>query len=105
MFNRKGQSTLEYALIIAVVIAGLLLMQHYIRRGYAGKLKSSADDMGQQYDPVAYTGNLTFNEFSSVQKNVRNRASTSRHLQNEIKSKTGTENVTGWAQNQNLYSQ
>ena len=31
MLKRKGQSTLEYALIIAVVVAGLLLMQHYVK--------------------------------------------------------------------------
>ena len=34
MFNRKGQSTLEYAIIVSVVIGGLLVMQHYIKRGY-----------------------------------------------------------------------
>ncbi len=47
--RNRGQSTLEYALIIAVALAALLAMQHYMRRGVEGKLRSSADSMGEQY--------------------------------------------------------
>ena len=45
----KGQSTLEYALIIAVIIGALLAMQAYMRRGVQGKLRESTDDIGGQY--------------------------------------------------------
>lgn len=48
--SRKGQSTLEYSLVIAVVLAGLLAMQHYMRRGVEGKLRSSTDNIGDQYE-------------------------------------------------------
>ena len=36
MLNRKGQSVLEYVMIVAIVVAGLLLMQHYVKHGYSG---------------------------------------------------------------------
>lgn len=49
--NKKGQSTLEYALIIAVVVAALVAMQVYIKRGMQGKLRSAADDIGEQFSP------------------------------------------------------
>ncbi len=47
--NKRGQSTLEYAVLIIIVIAALLSIQVYIKRGVQGRLKSSADDIGEQY--------------------------------------------------------
>ncbi len=56
MLNRlRGQSTLEYALIIAVVVGALLAMQVYMKRGMQGKLRESTDEMGGQYS----AGNVT----------------------------------------------
>ncbi len=51
----KGQSTLEYALIIAVVVGALLAMQVYFKRGVQGKLREATDDIGGQYS----AGNVT----------------------------------------------
>lgn len=45
----KGQSTLEYAMIIAVVVGAILAMQIYLRRGVQGKLRESIDSVGGQY--------------------------------------------------------
>ena len=50
MVKRRAQSTLEYAALIAVVVAGIIAMQTYFKRGLEGKVKSSADDIGTQYD-------------------------------------------------------
>lgn len=47
--NKRGQSTLEYAVLIIIVVAALLSIQVYIKRGVQGRLKSSADDIGDQY--------------------------------------------------------
>ena len=54
--KKRGQSTLEYALIIAMVIAALLVLQNYMRRGVTGRLKASTDEIGRQFDT---TGNFT----------------------------------------------
>ncbi len=43
--NRRGQSTLEYALIIAVVVAAIIAMQFYLNRGVQGKLREAVDDI------------------------------------------------------------
>jgi len=105
MFNRKGQSTLEYTLIIAVVVGGLLLMQHYVKRGYAGRLKSASDEMGEQFDPSAYTANFTINQSSNVQQTVNNRVSTTNHLAPQTSTKTGSEGIAAWNANQNVYGE
>lgn len=47
--KKRGQSTLEYAILIIIVIGALLSIQVYIKRGIQGRLKSSADDIGDQY--------------------------------------------------------
>ena len=103
MLNRKGQSTLEYALIIAVVVAGLLLMQHYVKRGFAGRLRTASDDMGEQYDPTRHTGDLVITQHSRVQQDVLNRASTSTHQDDQTNTKTGTETVVGYDSGEDLY--
>lgn len=48
---RKAQSTLEYALLITVVIGGLIGAQSYIKRGVQDKLKQASDSMGEQWSP------------------------------------------------------
>ncbi|MCM8797127.1 MAG: hypothetical protein NC923_04530 [Candidatus Omnitrophica bacterium] len=56
--REKGQSTLEYALIISVVIVALLSLNNYIKRSVSGRLKASSDEIGRQFDA---SGNYTFN--------------------------------------------
>jgi len=55
MFNffhkTKGQSTLEYAVLVMIIIGALVTIQTYIKRGVQGRLKSSSDDIGDQFSP------------------------------------------------------
>ena len=105
MLNRKGQSTLEYALIIAVVVAGLLLMQHYVRRGFAGRLKSASDDMGEQFDPVNYTANWEIEQDSNVRQSYEvGGATRTEHLTDQVSSREGTEDIVGWQKDEDLFS-
>jgi cytoskeletal protein RodZ len=62
----KGQSTLEYAVLIIIVIGALLSIQVYIKRGVQGRLKSATDDIGDQYSP----GNTNIRKTVSVSSNT-----------------------------------
>ena len=62
----KGQSTLEYAVLIIIVIGALLSIQMYIKRGIQGRLRSAADDIGDQYDP----GNVNYRVHTTVSSNT-----------------------------------
>jgi len=104
MFKRKGQSTLEYALIIAVIVAGLLLMQHYIRRGFAGRLKTASDDMGEQFDPVAYSGEFEIIQSSGVEQTTSGRVSRTEHTEDQVSTRTGDDTLEAWAEDEDLYS-
>ena len=47
--KRKAQSTMEYAVLIIIIIGALLSIQVYIKRGIQGRLRSAADDIGEQF--------------------------------------------------------
>ena len=49
--KRKAQSTIEYVILIIVIIGALLSIQVYIKRGIQGRLKSATDDIGDQFSP------------------------------------------------------
>ena len=49
--GKKGQSTLEYAILVIIIIGALLSIQVYVKRAAQGGIKKSADDIGDQYSP------------------------------------------------------
>lgn len=67
----RGQSTLEYAVIIACIAAALLTMQVYIKRSIQGKLRQAAEEFGEQYDPGSTTGEMTIELNSDVTTEVQ----------------------------------
>ncbi|MEI6437119.1 MAG: hypothetical protein WCO69_00040 [Candidatus Omnitrophota bacterium] len=48
--STRGQSLMEYVILLIVIIAALLTMQMYIKRGVQGHWKESVDGIGEQYD-------------------------------------------------------
>jgi len=59
MHIKRGQSTLEYAVLIALILSSILIMQFYVKRGYQGRLKQEADSVGGQYSPGHTTSSIT----------------------------------------------
>ena len=57
--TRRGQALIEYSMCVAIVIAALIAMQVYVKRGISGKLRAAADSTGEQYDPRKTTGQST----------------------------------------------
>jgi cytoskeletal protein RodZ len=51
MHFRKGQSIVEYTLMLCVILSAILIMQVYVKRAYQGRLKQESDNVGQQYSP------------------------------------------------------
>jgi len=47
--KKKAQSSLEYAILVIIVLGALLSIQVYIKRGIQGRLRSATDDIGEQY--------------------------------------------------------
>jgi len=71
MRNRKGQTILEFTVILIIILGVLITMKDYIKRGVQGRWKSATDDFGDQYDPQFVNSNITYatqsNAISTVQ--------------------------------------
>lgn len=59
MRRKKGQSVAEYAILITTIIAGIAMMQIYVKRGLQGKLADSSDQMVSGInDPTIWPANI-----------------------------------------------
>ena len=50
--NRKGQTLIEYAMLITIILGVFVAVQIYVKRGIQGRWKAAVDDLGDQYDPL-----------------------------------------------------
>ena len=57
--RRKAQSTLEYMVLMTVILAVFLTMGNYFKRGVQGRWKSAVDGIGDQYDPRVANASTT----------------------------------------------
>lgn len=92
-YNHKAQSTLEYAILIAVVVGALVAIQIYLKRGIQGKMRDSADQVGEQFD--AHNTSVTKQVISHTGKTVQvvgNKTTTST-LTDDTRRESGSENV------------
>jgi hypothetical protein len=60
MRNRRGQTILEYTVVMIIILGVLIAMKDYIKRGFQGRWKSATDGFGDQYDPTAVNSNVTY---------------------------------------------
>lgn len=64
--DKKAQSTLEYFILLGIIIAGLVAMQVYLKRGMQGRLKGYTEQLN---DGLAYSPRAT-NSNSTITRNV-----------------------------------
>ena len=89
--QKRGQSTLEYAVLIVVIIGALLTIQVYIKRGVQGRLKSAADDIGDQYSD-GNTNELKRTVRSSVTEETFNQGTSESQIINGAELTNTTDN-------------
>jgi len=58
LLSRRGQVTVETAAIIVIVVAAIITSARYVKRGIMGKMRESADQIGEQFNPYAHEGTL-----------------------------------------------
>ncbi len=68
--SNKGQSTLEYSIVIVIMIGVVLATSSYVKRAIQGRWKSSVDGMGEQYHPELTVSNTTTTVQGTTQTSV-----------------------------------
>ncbi len=58
---------METAVLILIIVSALIAMQVYLKRGIQGRLRTSIDSIGEQYDPQATSSNFTVGHTSNVE--------------------------------------
>lgn len=91
-FSKRGQSTLEYAVLIVVIIAALIAMQVYLKRGIQGRMRESSDQIGEQFSP-GYTVSNRVTQTLSNTREIADGYSTTTQILNQFQNVSGTENV------------
>lgn len=97
----RAESSLEYAIVILGIVAALLAMRIYITRGIQGRLKQTADELGQQYQPGSTTSNITISSSGRTTTNVYTKEVDGKLLTitnttiNSTESRYGNETVAG----------
>ena len=54
----KGQTLVEYIVLLMIVIFALVAFSSYFKRGIQGRWKAITDDLGDQYDPRFAAGDI-----------------------------------------------
>ena len=92
-FSKRGQSTLEYAVLIVVIIGALIAVQVYLKRGIQGRMRESSDQIGEQFSP-GYTVSNRTTVTASNSKETSDAWGSTTEIQNQFQNRTGWENVS-----------
>lgn len=98
---RKAQSMLEYAIVIFAIIAALLAMQVYIKRGLQGRLRQGADELSpQQYEPKNTVSDITVMQNSdittqtnTIEEQGKYKTTTTTNINSQEEHRSGTEQI------------
>jgi len=93
----RGQSTLEYVILIGFVVAALIAMGVYMKRGIQGKLRESTDQVGEQYS-AGHTKGTYYTQTSMRQTEKMHKGGTTvTHIQKNTQTRTGGETIADFS--------
>jgi hypothetical protein len=67
---KRSQTMLEYSILLVIIIAALLVMQVYMKRGFQGRWKQAMDDVGDQYDVESFNSSLRWTLNSTTESQL-----------------------------------
>ena len=92
LIKKRGQSTLEYAILIVVVIMALIGIQAYLKRGIQGRLRESSDQIGDQFSAEFTTYNIRTQSYADVSETQAGGVTTTTYNE-QWTSRSGSEEI------------
>lgn len=95
--NKKGQNTAEYAILIGLVVAALLAMQLYVKRGLQGHVARTVDtELGEQFEPQYYTSTINATRTTNEKEEVTGEGTgVTRTLDQDTSNRSGSQTYSG----------
>ena len=97
LIKKRGQSTLEYAILVVVVIMALVAIQAYLKRGIQGRMRDSADQIGDQFSPEFTEYNYTTKSHTKTNETQDAWTTTAKYLDSSSE-RTGQETTGNFAE-------
>ncbi len=94
----KGQTTLEVVMLIGFVVAALIAMGVYMKRGIQGKLRDSTDQVGEQYSAGHTESEYVTKTGMTQTENMWSGGGVETVINRNIQTKTGSETIADFAQ-------
>jgi len=105
--KKVGQNTAEYAILVGVVIAGVVAMQLYVRRGMQARIKDAVDyslniddapDVFKtpQYEPYYYSQSMQTEQSQQSYEQSKIGGAVVRGNVESLTNKTGIETYGSW---------
>lgn len=89
----RGQSTLEYVILVGFVVAALIAMGVYMKRGFQGRLRESTDQIGEQYSAQNTTSSYTTTVDLEQKETLGAKGAVKTEIIKNEQKKTGSETV------------
>jgi len=101
----KAQSTAEYVIVLGLIVAAVVAMQSYIKRGFQGRIKDAVDYKDQsgqnanvvvfqttQYEPYYLSSTFESTRESQDNEHFYNEGAVNREV-NEISNREGNQTI------------
>ena len=101
--NKKAQTTAEYAILIGLVVAALVAMQTYVKRGLQGRMKDATDRVAtentaigqtKQYEPYYLSSTFDTTRDTAEKEDITSGGGVTRTLSKDESARTGSQTVS-----------
>ena len=106
--NKKAQSTAEYVIVLGLIVAAVVAMQTYIKRGFQGRIKDAVDYTyqggqtsnvvnfsGDQYEPYYLSSNFDSTQNVQTREELLNQGAVNRYTDREDRTRNGEQIIGG----------
>lgn len=91
--RNRGQSTLEYGILITVVVGAFLAMAVFMKRGISGKIKDTSNEIGEQYSVGHTTSSYTTTTDTTTAETLTNAGISTTSITKDERDTKGSETV------------